>query len=191
MSPQTSFVRRSHYDPATCCNRTYLEPVTQYVERSYQVPITTHVKRCSTEPVRTCTSTYTTGNSNGASYFIPETRVSHYWSPDGYRYYPVYTTVPAASCPVTNGNGSSTHESGYGPGGDSKKSNGSTAEPPQAPDPKPMPQLKPEPEKKEGARHPGRESRSVAATRAMTSGASHGTARTVYATSDGWRAVRP
>ena len=169
MSPQTSFIRRSYYDPGTCCYRSYLEPVTRYVERSYQVPITTHMKRCSTEPVQSCTTTYTSGN--GASYFIPETRVSHYWSPDGYRYYPVYTTVPAASCPVTNGNGSSTRESGYGSAGDSKKSGDSNAEPPKAPDPIPMLQPKPSPEKKEGARSPG-------------------AARAGFATSNGWRPAR-
>jgi hypothetical protein len=188
MSPQSSFIRRSYYDPVTCCNRSYLEPVTQYVERSYQVPITTHVKRCSTEPVKTCTTTYTTGN--GSAYFIPETRVSHYWSPDGYRYYPVYTTAPAVNCPVSNGNGSSTRESGYGPAGDSKKSGDSTAEPPKAPDPVPMLQPKPAPEKKDEARVPGGHRGSLPPTRSVTSVGSPSAQRAVYATSDGLRRAR-
>jgi hypothetical protein len=189
MQPQTSFVRRSYYDPVTCCNRTYLEPVTQYVERSYQVPITTHVKRCSTEPVTTCTTTYTTGN--GSSYFIPTTRVSHYWSPDGYRYYPVYTTAPAVSCPVPNGNGSSTRDSGYGPSGDSKKSSDSTADPPKAPDPVPMLQPNPAPDKKEGARSPSGQRGSLASTRPSTAVGLPRQPRAVVTTSDERRFARP
>ena len=189
MSPQTSYIRRSYYDPGTCCYRSYLEPVTQYVERSYQVPITTHVKRCSTEPVKTCTTTY--APANGTSYLIPKTRVSHYWSPDGYRYYPVYTTVPAVSCPVPNGNGSNTRESGYGPAGDSKKSGDSTAEPPKAPDPIPMLQPKPAPEKKEGARSPGGQRGSLSSTRSATSVGPPRVPRAVYATSDERRLAQP
>ena len=161
----------------------------QYVERSYQVPITPHVKRCSTEPVKTCTTTY--APANGTSYLIPKTRVSHYWSPDGYRYYPVYTTVPAVSCPVPNGNGSNTRESGYGPAGDSKKSGDSTAEPPKAPDPIPMLQPKPAPEKKEGARSPGGQRGSLSSTRSATSVGPPRVPRAVYATSDERRLAQP
>ena len=186
MQPQLTYVRRSYYDPMRCCNRSYLSPVIQHVERSYQVPVKTYVKRCSTEPVTSCTTSYTTGN--GASYYIPETRVWSYWSPDGYHYYPVYTTAPAASCPVSNGNGSSTHESGYGPAGESKKSGDSKLDPPKAPDPTPMP--KPAPEKKEGARLPGGQRGSQSTTHSATLNGSPGAARAAYATSDGWRPAR-
>lgn len=138
MTRQTSYVRRSYYDPWTCCNRSYLEPVSQWVERSYQVPVTSYVKRCSTEPVTTCMTSY--APAYGASYLVPETRFSHYWSPDGYRYYPVYTAVPSASCPVPNSNGSGSRDSSYGQPPDAKKSSDAVPETPKAPSPVPMPE---------------------------------------------------
>ena len=147
MTRQTSYVRRSYYDPWTCCNRSYLEPVSQWVERSYQVPITSYVKRCSTEPVTTCTTSY--APVAGASYYVPETRFSHYWSPDGYHYYPVYTTAPAPSCPVNGSNGSSSRGSSYGQPPDAKKSNDAAPATSKPPGPVPMP------EKREGAKSLG------------------------------------
>jgi len=149
MSPQTSFVRRTYYDPVTCCNRTFLEPVTQWVERSYQVPVQGWTKRCTTEPVTTCTTSCPTGN--GPANVAAQSRVYSYYSPDGYRYYPVYTTVPAASCPVHNANGSQKRESEYGKPSDAKKPSDPSSD--QA---KPPPVPVPMPEKKEGAWNPAR-----------------------------------
>jgi hypothetical protein len=140
LEPQVSYVRRSYYDPLTCCYQSYLVPTTQYVQRSYQVPVTSWSKRCATEPVQSCTTTYT------ASYFVPQTYVSSYWSPNGvayYRsYYPATTIVAPTSCPAPSGNGATQRESGYGPTDDSKKSEPKPANE-AAPTPTPMPKPAP------------------------------------------------
>ena len=53
LEAQVRYVRRSYYDPVTCCYQTYWEPATQYVERAYQVPLTRWVRRCSAETTAT------------------------------------------------------------------------------------------------------------------------------------------
>ncbi|GEM_PF-6562622 len=137
VEPQVSYVRRSYYDPLTCCYQSYLVPSTQYVERSYQVPVTSWSKRCSTEPVQSCTTTYS------ASYYVPQTYVSSYWSPDGVVYYrscyPVTVAAPS-NCAVPSGNGASQRESGYRPPDESKKAEPKPeGEPAPAPTPMPKP----------------------------------------------------
>jgi len=134
LQPTTAYVRRSYYDPVTCCYRSYLTPTTQFVERSYQLPMTTWTQRCSTEPTTSCTTNYVQSAS--------------YWSTDGHHYYPFVTAAPSSSCPAPSSNGSSPRESSYGPSTDSKKSGDSNGSIPQAPDPKPMPS------KSNGARSP-------------------------------------
>jgi hypothetical protein len=127
LEPTVGYVRRSYYDPLSCCYRSYLQPTTQYVQRAYQVPVTNHVQRCSVEPVTTCTT--------------PTTVTASYWSPDGVFYYPVLApaVVTSPSCPVRSANGvapsangsTGERESDY-PSPDSKKSD-------YAPQPTPMP----------------------------------------------------
>ena len=55
LEPQYTYVRRSYYDPFSCCYRSYLVPTTHYVRRAYSVPFTSYVQRCSLQPVTYCT----------------------------------------------------------------------------------------------------------------------------------------
>src|SRR5262245_22153549 len=54
LEPQTFYVRRSYYDPFSCCDRSYYVPATQFVSHSYQVPVTTYVQRCYVESTNAC-----------------------------------------------------------------------------------------------------------------------------------------
>src|SRR5262245_59891038 len=56
LEPQTFYVRRSYYDPISCCQRSYYTPATQLVERAYQIPVTTYVQRCYSEASNGSTS---------------------------------------------------------------------------------------------------------------------------------------
>jgi hypothetical protein len=53
---QPAVVRRSYWDPCSCCYRTYYESTTTYVRRCYSVPVTTYVQRSYLQPVTTCTT---------------------------------------------------------------------------------------------------------------------------------------
>ena len=67
LEPRAVYVRRSYYDPLTCCYRSYYAPSTQFVQVSYQVPVTSYVQRWVEEPQTVCTTPHVQPAGNGTT----------------------------------------------------------------------------------------------------------------------------